>query len=71
MKNFLLGVILLLSLLPLMGTLAFDEPVDFYNFENMEFGNQSAISPNGNLVVLYLINRQGSRHTYMQIFIHI
>lgn len=68
MKYFLLAAMLLLSLFPLLADLAFDEPVELYNFESYELGKQSAICPNGNMVMLFRMHKNCIMRTYMQIY---
>jgi len=68
MKKFLLATILLLSLLPMMADLAFDEPVTLFSFDGLELGSLNAMSPNGNQVVIFRMNYHSIPRTYMQIF---
>ncbi|MDD3563891.1 MAG: hypothetical protein PHR32_09500 [Candidatus Cloacimonetes bacterium] len=68
MKKLIFLTILLIAVLPVLASLAFDEPVPLYDFENYELNTQSKVCPNGNLVVLFKQSKQGIRNTYMQIY---
>ena len=68
MKKLIFVTMLLISMLPLLANLAFDEPVPLYDFDNYELDGQSVLCPNGNLVVFYKQSKQGVRNTFMQIY---
>ena len=67
MKKLIFVTMLLIAILPLLASLAFDEPVPLYDFDNYELSTQK-ICPNGNQVLLFEQSNKGIRNNYMQIY---
>lgn len=67
MKKLIFVTMLLIAILPLLASLAFDEPVPLYDFDNYKLSTQK-ICPNGNQVLLFEQSNKGIRNNYMQIY---
>ncbi|MDD4277195.1 MAG: FlgD immunoglobulin-like domain containing protein, partial [Candidatus Cloacimonetes bacterium] len=68
MKKLIFLTLLLIAILPMLASLAFDEQVPLYEFSNYFLGPQSTVCPNGNQVLLFIQSKQGIRNTYMQLY---